>query len=201
VKTLLVDCYLRDGESRMIYYQQICARHSDIIDVKSADLKKGLSLAGIEAVIFSGSQQMISETEPEEELKDFIRGLNIPTLGICFGHQLLARSFGAVVKKGNDRVERDEKIRIRQEWELFAGLGEETVMRESHQEYVTWESVQEIGWQIGAESDSCLVEAIRHPTLPLFGVQFHPERSGTNGEKLFANFYRLSFLFPKTNSL
>jgi GMP synthase (glutamine-hydrolysing) len=185
----------------MIYYRQMCARHSDIIDVKLADLKKGLSLAGIAAVILSGSQQMISEIEPEEELQGFIRGLHIPTLGICFGHQLLARSFGAVVKKWKERVERDEKIRIRQEWELFAGLGEETVMRESHQEYVTRESVREIGWQIGAESDSCPVEAIRHPTLPLFGVQFHPERSGRNGEKLFANFFHLVSLGYKNRHI
>ncbi|MEO0053810.1 MAG: hypothetical protein ABIK22_06635 [candidate division WOR-3 bacterium] len=44
---------------------------------------------------------------------------------------------------------------------------------------------------MGAVSSSCPVEAIRHPRLPLYGVQFHPERSEINGEILFRNFYEI----------
>ncbi|MEO0049803.1 MAG: gamma-glutamyl-gamma-aminobutyrate hydrolase family protein [candidate division WOR-3 bacterium] len=190
MKTLLVDCYLRDSEPKMKFYREMCGAHSEIFEVKLADWNPGFNLTGFDAVVLSGSQWMISEDEPDEELKGFIRKIKIPTLGICFGHQLLACSFGAVVKRGEGFIERDETIEIVQDWEIFNGFDGKVVMRESHQEYVTPESIKEIGWQIGAVSSSCPVEAIRHPDLPLYGVQFHPERSGVSGKRLYANFYR-----------
>ncbi|MGQ9708774.1 MAG: type 1 glutamine amidotransferase, partial [bacterium] len=150
----------------MIYYRQICARYSEVVEVKLADWKRLFNCSNITAIVFSGSQWMISENDLNDELKSFVRQLKLPTLGICFGHQLLARSFGAKVKKGAEKIERAERIRILEEWEIFAGQGKETVMMASHQEYVSPNSIQAIGWQIGAVSDSCPVEAIRHPTLP-----------------------------------
>lgn len=194
LKTLLVDCYLQDAESKMKFYRQMCAEHSEIVEVKLAELPQ-VNFDGIDAVVLSGSQWMLSEKEPPNELIGFLHRLQIPTLGICFGHQLLAWCFGAEVKKGERLIEQDEVIRIIEKWEIFAGLGELNgqglvIMRESHQEFVAPESIKRIGWQIGAVSDSCPVEAIRHPSLPLYGVQFHPERSGAAGKKLFYNFYR-----------
>ncbi len=197
MKTLLIDCYCRDSEKKIPPYLRVCRCFSEVRVKKWNQLKFNEDLKGIDRVIISGSQWMISEKEPPSELKEFIQSLAIPTLGICFGHQLLARSFGAEVKRGEDLIERNETIKILENWEIFTGLGKMSgelrtvVMRESHQEFVQPESIKKIGWQIGAVSESCPVEAIRHPTLPLYGVQFHPERSGINGEKLFENFYRL----------
>lgn len=174
----------------MKYYRQMCEAHSSIFEVKITDLKPEFNLSGFDAVILSGSQWMVSDNEPDGELKEFIKKIRIPTLGICFGHQLLARSFGAEVKKGAVFIERDVMIEIVQNWEIFAGFEGAVLMRESHQEYVTLESIKKIGWQIGAVSPSCSVEAIRHPSLPLYGVQFHPERSGVNGKNFVKNFYQ-----------
>ncbi len=191
MKTLLVDCYSKEPEKRLPFYREMCRRYSEIVEAKVQELNTGFKLDGVDAVIFSGSQWMLSEKEPPPELVDFICNLKIPTLGICFGHQLLARAFGAEVKKGDETIERKERIKIIARWDIFAGLFPETVMQESHQEFVTPDSVTKIGWEIGAVSPSCPVEAIRHPALPIYGVQFHPERSGGDGEKLFDNFYRL----------
>jgi GMP synthase (glutamine-hydrolysing) len=119
----------------------------------------------------------------------FCRALKLPTLGICFGHQLLAYSFGAEIRRG-EHQEKDEEITVNELWPLLQELAPRTVMRESHWEFVTPESLAAIGWERGAWSDSCPVEAIRHPQLPLYGVQFHPERSGLPGEKLFESFFR-----------
>lgn len=189
MRTLLVNCYKEKPETRMPFYRAICERYSNVAEIVIAELKPGYNLNGVDAVIFSGSQWMLSEQEPQPEVVEFVRGLKLPTLGICFGHQLLARSFGAEVKKGNTLIERDEKIKVVSEWDIFFGLFPETTMRESHQEFVTPESIVKIGWEIGAISESCPVEAVRHPELPLFGVQFHPERSGESGARLFENFF------------
>lgn len=188
MRTLVVNCYRKESEVKMPPYRELCRRHSEVVEVLVRELGPGFELGGFDAVLVSGSQWMLSEEEPSEALAAFCRGLAIPTLGICFGHQLLARSFGAKVEKGERFIEQDETIVLAEPWPLFEGLGCETRMRESHREFVTPESVRTIGWQIGARSASCPVEAIRHPALPLYGVQFHPERSGEVGGRLVTNF-------------
>ncbi|MBM3313937.1 hypothetical protein FJY70_05045, partial [candidate division WOR-3 bacterium] len=120
---------------------------------------------------------------------EFTRGLNLPTLGICFGHQLLARAFGGRVLSG-ELIKRHETVELAQTSPLFYDLGPKADFVESHREYVDPDSILPAGWQVSARSGSCPVEAMSHPTRPLLGVQFHPERSGANGEKLLDNFYR-----------
>ncbi|MCX7732631.1 MAG: gamma-glutamyl-gamma-aminobutyrate hydrolase family protein [candidate division WOR-3 bacterium] len=188
MKTLLVNCYLKDAESRLIYYRQMIQPFSEIAELKLEELNPEFDFAPYDAVVLTGSQWMLSERDVSEPVRAALRSLLLPVLGICFGHQLLARSFGAEVKRGPEFIDRMERIRF-QPWRLFAGLGPEAEMRESHREYVTPESLERLGWEIGAVSPSCPVEAIRHPRLPLYGVQFHPERSEENGARLFCNFY------------
>ncbi|MBN2538405.1 gamma-glutamyl-gamma-aminobutyrate hydrolase family protein [candidate division WOR-3 bacterium] len=188
--TLLVNCYLRDAEEKMPHYRRLCTGHSyEVREVTARELRPGFDLAGISAVVITGSQWMLAQEPPPAGLVGFCRSLTIPTLGICFGHQLLASSFGATVARGERFLEFDERVELLEDWPLFRGLGGETVMRESHREFVTPESLSLIGWQLGARSDSCPVEAIRHPDLPLYGVQFHPERSGEPGVRLVGNFF------------
>jgi len=117
-----------------------------------------------------------------------VRSVRLPTLGICFGHQLFARVSGVQVLSG-ELIERDEVVFITEPGPLFRGMGPEMEFRESHREYVVAEAIERAGWHITARSASCPVEAMHHPTRPLYGVQFHPERSGLNGDKLFENFY------------
>ncbi len=165
------------------------SRHSCVTTVRAAEICAEFDTASLDAVVLSGSQVMLSEESPGEQLVAFCRRLKIPTLGICFGHQLLAYSFGAIVRQGTLQ-DGDETILIDEPWPFLRDLAPRAVMRESHREFVPRESVQSIGWQVGAHSASCPTEAIKHPTLPLYGVQFHPERSGRPGELLFAAFFR-----------
>lgn len=180
-----MDCYCSEG--RIEQYCRILERYSEVEVIRVSEVRKGCD-SGFDAIVFSGSEWMLSEKSPSDELIAFVRELQIPTLGICFGHQLLAYCFGAEVKRG-DRLIGYEEIEMDESWELFEGLAPKASMCESHREYVTPESVRRIGWEIGAWSSSCQVEAIRHPHLPLYGVQFHPERSGENGERLIRNFF------------
>ena len=194
MRTLVVNCYREKAEEKIRGYVLQAERFSDVHEVPWGVLERAFDLETFSAVIISGSQWLLSVETPAGPLVEFVRDLKVPTLGICFGHQLFARTFGAQVLSG-ELIERDETVIISEPGPLFHGMGPEAEFLESHREYVDGDAIERAGWHVIARSASCPVEAMHHPTRPLYGVQFHPERSGVNGEKLFDNFYR-QIVFP-----
>ncbi|HDQ98686.1 MAG TPA: hypothetical protein ENN51_00140, partial [candidate division WOR-3 bacterium] len=80
-------------------------------------------------------------------------------------------------------------VRVREPEPLFAELDSPLVVFESHAEHLEPDSVITAGFEILADSRLCPVEAIRHREHPWYGVQFHPELSGTTGIAVLENFY------------
>jgi len=194
VRTLIVNSYRDEAEEKIKGYIAQAERFTDVSEVPWGVLERAYDLETYCAVIISGSQWLLSVEDPPAPLVEFVRNLKVPTLGICFGHQLFARAFGTQVLPG-ELVERDETIIISEPGPLFHGMEPEMDFRESHREYVVAGPVERAGWHIIARSASCPAEAMHHTTRPLYGVQFHPERSGPNGEALFDNFYN-QIVFP-----
>lgn len=194
MRTLVVNCYREMAEEKIKGYMAQVERFSDAVEVPWGVLEPAYDLTTYSGVVISGSQWLLSVEPPAAPLTEFVRDLRLPTLGICFGHQLFARTFGTQVLAG-ELVERDETIIVSEPEPLFHGMEPELDFRESHREYVVAEPIERAGWHLMARSASCEVEAMHHPTRPLYGVQFHPERSGLNGEKLFDNFYN-QIVFP-----
>jgi GMP synthase (glutamine-hydrolysing) len=152
--------------------------------VKWKDCNPGY-FSNSDGIIFSGSPVMFTEADhaPYFEKFAFIKSGNIPTLGICFGHQLMGILYGAKIFRGLE-VRTRIKIKVVKEDVLLNDLTPETEMNEDHTEGITLPSE----FIHLASSSSYTVEAMRHPALPLWGVQFHPEVSGETGKKLMANF-------------
>lgn len=189
---LFVNCYRKEAEAPLDGYLSW--------------LREGTALAGCEAevavvddrelpgrgdwsaVVISGSQKMVAAGEVEGRLIDFIRACPCPLMGVCYGHQVLAHALGGLVKKDAQRHAGDEVIRIAQAHRLFHGFPTSFTMRESHEEVVAHDAALDRSFELLAVNDAGLVEAIAHRSLPLCGVQFHPERSGALGVKLWANF-------------
>lgn len=145
------------------------------------DLKSSTKL------IFSGSPTMFTKADcgPYISKFSFIKNGQIPVLAICFGHQLLGILHGATIFRGEE-VRTENKIRVLKKDTLFDGLFPTCEMKEDHTEGISLPA----GFIHLATSASYTNEGMRHPTLPLWGVQFHPEISGANGEKLIGNFLR-----------
>ena len=119
-------------------------------------------------------------------------GGKIPLLGVCLGHQVLGHCAGAVVEKGV-RPMHGKVTRVHHNGTgLFAGLPREFDVTRYHSLVVRQETLPE-DYQVDCVAEDGAVMGLSHRTLPLFGVQFHPEAVLTQyGHELLENFCRLA---------
>jgi GMP synthase (glutamine-hydrolysing) len=113
--------------------------------------------------------------------------LGIPVLGICYGEQLICSLLGGRVTAATGRREYGHADLRAPEGELFAGLppGDLRVWM-SHGDAV---DALPPGFRVLARTDHAPFAAVRHPTKPIFGIQFHPEVHHTpRGREILRNF-------------
>jgi GMP synthase (glutamine-hydrolysing) len=157
----------------------------------------------IDAVILSGSKARIVDESQRNEFKhvtDLIKRLNLPLLGICYGHQLLCTTFGCEVEAlAHPVTDKFEQVHIINDDDIFSGLKADQTgpfFFESHNDNVKRNSLNSAEFVLLADSRTCEVEAVRHKSKPFYGVQFHPERIKIesdirpDGHKLIENFYK-----------
>jgi anthranilate synthase/aminodeoxychorismate synthase-like glutamine amidotransferase len=114
-----------------------------------------------------------------------------PILGICLGHQVVGEAFGAGIVRAPSPVHgRSSPIHHRGEG-ILAGLPSPFAAARYHSLVVSPERLPP-GLEVTAWTEEGDVMALRHRTLPVWGVQFHPESILTEGgHLLLANFLRL----------
>ena len=92
------------------------------------------------------------------------------------------------------REDRDvQLIEVFEDSLLFDKLPTEFEMLEDHCETI---SIPQ-HFKLVASSDACVNEAMEHQSLPIFGVQFHPEVSGNYGRIIFDNFIKIALNHQK----
>lgn len=123
-------------------------------------------------------------------------GPTVPILGVCLGHQSIAAAYGGRVVRGG-RVMHGKVSRIKHTGAgIFAGLPVPFEATRYHSlqvepsdlppelEVTAW--TDEEGWDTE-------IQAIRHTSHPVFGVQFHPESIASQaGRELLSNFLAVS---------
>jgi anthranilate synthase/aminodeoxychorismate synthase-like glutamine amidotransferase len=115
-----------------------------------------------------------------------------PLLGVCLGHQALALAYGARVVRAPVLMHGKTSAVHHDGQGLFLGLQQPFVATRYHSLVVEARSLPAI-FEISARTVDGVVMAVRHRSLPLFGVQFHPESVLTvEGKPLVANFLALA---------
>lgn len=196
MKILLINCYREEAEIKIAGYHEWlkagAAAAGVELMVHDADDRQALPKSGeFSGLIVSGSQKMVGVDEVEAGLLEFLNKNRRPLLGICYGHQVLARAFGCLVKKDGRRHLGDEEIFIKKAQGLFSAFPPVFKMRQSHEEIVGRDGALGSHFRVLAENAAGRVEAIVHREYPLYGVQFHPEKSGQFGIRLLVNFLKI----------
>jgi len=115
-----------------------------------------------------------------------------PLLGICLGHQAVASHFGARVVRA-EAVMHGKVSAVRHDCTgLFEGLPSPLTAARYHSLTVAPDSVPDC-LAVNAMASDGSVQGLRHRTLPIHSVQFHPESvASEQGHELLANFVRLA---------
>jgi GMP synthase (glutamine-hydrolysing) len=143
-----------------------------------------LELMQPKGIIFSGGPASVYE-ENAPMCDKRILELNLPILGICYGHQTLVHSFGGKVRKANREYGSAELI-IDDPSDLFSGLNSTMRCWMSHGDAA--DKLPD-GFNVIAHTNNSFAAAIANRERNLYGIQFHPEVVHTErGIEVLKNF-------------
>jgi GMP synthase-like glutamine amidotransferase len=188
---LLLDNFLEKKYSG--YFSGYCHDDLDIYLAPKMEFPK--DLGKYDHIILSGSEESILNDrdwiDKEMEIVLEIVDLKIPTLSICFGHQLIAKAL-----LGKDGVRRAvppeigwKEVYVKQDDPLFANLGNEFFVFNSHFDEVCNLDSE---FDILAQSNLCGVSAFKKKDSPVYGIQFHPEINIEFGKKFIEEIKHLA---------
>lgn len=122
-------------------------------------------------------------------------GPHVPILGVCLGHQAIGEAYGARVVRARRLMHGKVSPVGHREEGLFAGIPTPVSMTRYHSLVLEPSSIPEelevVAWtdEPGWEDE---VQAVRHRSHPVWGVQFHPESvASQEGRRLMANFLEI----------
>ncbi|WP_430809835.1 MULTISPECIES: glutamine amidotransferase-related protein [unclassified Carboxylicivirga] len=144
----------------------------------------------IKGIILSGGKG--NPYEPLNLTSNYVALMNfdVPILGFCLGHEILAVSYCGRIKKLPEYHGKKELISIsKPEDPIFQGLNKTEVSLVKRHAF----HVSEIpaSFESLAQSDTCRNEIIRHKSKPIYGFQSHPEVSGEDGLLMVKNFLKI----------
>jgi GMP synthase (glutamine-hydrolysing) len=151
---------------------------------------KTLIFDDIDGLVLSGGAPRIGLDGILGNCAEFLEKANFPILGICAGHQFMARFFGGEVKPS--RIPEFGKIELtllKRNDSIFKVVPKKSIVWESHNDEVT---IQPKDFELLAKSENCKIQAMKYKKKPFYGLQFHPEVEHTEyGEQIFKNFIKI----------
>jgi GMP synthase (glutamine-hydrolysing) len=172
-------------------YTQLIARSTRELGVYSVILPFNAPLAEIQrlkprAIILSGGPNSVYDAGAPK-LPKAVLGLHIPILGICYGLQLLAQTFGGIVEPAASREYGEARLKLTSKSTLLGKSMDNTTIWMSHGDHVT---TAPQGFTVTARSGN-IICSIEDSKRKLYGLQFHPEVAHSkHGSMILANFLK-----------
>jgi len=115
----------------------------------------------------------------------------LPILGVCLGHQCVGEAFGGKVVRAGRLMHGKTSPILHDGTTIFAGVPSPFDAMRYHSLLVAADSIPSC-LEVSARTAEGEVMGLRHRSLPVEGIQFHPESIGTpEGKRLLANFLRM----------
>ena len=158
-------------------YAEVLPSDYSAAEVQARKEVKGLILSG-------GARSVYEKNAPEYDKNIF--ALNLPILGICYGHQLLAKELGGKVENGKAGEYGQQMLSVTKKAGMFAGLSTKEKIWMNHQDIVT---KMPAGFSVIGKTYHSVIAAYASKDNMRLGVQFHPEVSHTeHGTTILKNF-------------
>jgi GMP synthase (glutamine-hydrolysing) len=161
--------------------------YSEIVpqDISPEEVSALSQKFNVKGLIFSGGPSSVYESDAPK-LHPRILEVNLPILGLCYGHQLLAQITGSKVEPATCKEYGIAQVTIDKPVGILEGLNNSEQVWMSHSDTV-FAPPPEI--ESLAHTENCPVAAFRHKTKPIYGLQWHPEVIHTEkGMRMLQNF-------------
>jgi para-aminobenzoate synthetase component II len=179
---LVVDNY----DSFVFNIVQYLAQLGAEVDVKRNDEVDLTRIGEYDGILISPGPGTPTEAGCCIELVQTSDG-SVPILGVCLGHQAIAEAFGATVNRAPELLHGKTSEVHHANGGVLEGLREPFTATRYHSLAVDPNTVPD-ELEVTGTTDSGVIMAVRHRTLPIEGVQFHPESVLTEGgHRLLAN--------------
>ena len=118
-------------------------------------------------------------------------GGQLPILGVCLGHQAIGEAFGGRIVRAPQPIH-GKASKVKHDGRgIFAGVPQELEVGRYHSLVIEPESCPGV-LEVSASTADGIIMGVRHRTLPIEGVQFHPESVLTShGMRILSNFLEL----------
>ena len=182
----------------------------DNYDSFTYNIHQYLSEFGVEIVVIRNNEFTIEEVgdmAPEKIVlspgpcipqkagisTDLVRrfGAEIPTLGICLGHQCIGNAYGGIVGAAGEIMHGKVSSIYHDGLNLFNGLPDPFDAVRYHSLAISPKDMPK-ELEVSAWTDNGIVMGVRHKTHPVEGIQFHPESIMTKvGKTILGNFLEM----------
>jgi para-aminobenzoate synthetase component 2 len=186
-KILVVDNYDSFVFNLVQYLQQLGAEctvvRNDQLKVSDADNYDG--------VLISPGPGTPEGAGVSVELVKYCGEKKIPLLGVCLGHQVIAVAYGAIVSRAPELLHGKTSVVNHNNKSVLADIPTPFTATRYHSLAIEKQTLpDEI--EVTGSTDSGVIMAIQHKTLPICGVQFHPESVLTeHGYQMIGNWLEI----------
>jgi len=112
----------------------------------------------------------------------------VPILGVCLGHQSIGAALGGTIVRAQELMHGKTSVITTTQQGVFAGLPRQFTVNRYHSLAIERETCPDV-LAVTAWTDDGEIMGVRHKTLPIEGVQFHPESVLTeHGHAMLKNF-------------
>jgi anthranilate synthase component 2 len=184
---LLIDNYDSFVHNLARYFQRL-GHATRVIRNDATDPRK-IRRMGPSAVVISPGPCAPRQAGCSVEVVRQLAG-EVPILGVCLGHQAIAEAWGGRIVRAPEPMHGRTSPAVHDGRGVFAGLPQPLTVARYHS-LVVDEACLPDCLEVSARTEQKVVMALRHRTLPVVGLQFHPESVLTeHGFQLLANFLR-----------